>query len=169
MVFGVDPGGTTGIAVWDSKFVAPALKQYDSWLASVQYIANFSKEGDWIVCERFDLRSGVRTQQLDPLYAIGALHLVAEQSRVKLVLQTPAQGKSFGTDTKLATVWGKDFGRGKPHAKDAARHLITFLCTYGEGRALGGEAILNAIVSNGVYPYAPEGWQQGDSSEPPAH
>lgn len=164
MIYAVDPGGVTGVAVYNEQFNAPALKQYDNWIDAVEAIAGVIWPEDWLVVERFDIRPGVRSQQLDPIYAIGALQYVTRVRRNRIVLQTPAQAKSFGTDSKLAQAWGPTFGKGLPHGKDAARHLLVFLTTYAEGRMLGGQQILERLVM----PYAPEGWN-GKSVEPEAH
>lgn len=157
-VIGVDPGGTTGIC-WgdtdDMPLFEPTLAQLPDRMGVGNFVEKYMQVGvilrpthGVLVIERFDLRSNVKSQQLDPLYIIGMCEWLCWRHGWEFVLQTPAQAKSFATNDKLkAAGW---YVPGQEHARDASRHLLTWLCTTKEGRANGGEAILRKIIAASV-------------------
>ena len=77
-----------------------------------------------IICEDFIITPETlkKTRQDSALNGRGALWFMAEEYGSEFILQTAASAKSFSTDDKLKRVgWHTP---GKPHANDAARHLL---------------------------------------------
>jgi hypothetical protein len=131
--FAVDPGLATGVACY-----APAAGYYNAVevLGGDIGFANFWRVvlHDYtvagIVCESFHItpQTATKTRQYDALYIIGWLKLESQRLGIPFTLQTPAQGKSFGTDAKLKHMgWYVKTKDG--HRNDASRHLLTFLST----------------------------------------
>jgi len=132
MILAVDPGGTTGVAIWRPHYgIFTALQVpngrlgFFEWFDSCDWAAQ-SKVDLAIVCEDFIIGAHTlkKTLQVDPLRIIGYLEGWSHILDVPFKLQAPATGKGFGTDTKLKHVgW---YTPGLPHATDAARHLLTY-------------------------------------------
>lgn len=128
MILAVDPGGTTGVVQWyqGQDFLLPDQIVNGRF----GFYRWFNEEVDQldielIVCEDFLItqQSVKKTRQSDALRIIGYLDGWCFVNGVRFVLQTPNEGKGFGTDEKLKHVgW---YTVGKPHATDAARHLLT--------------------------------------------
>lgn len=136
----LDPGKMTGVATWDqvNGFQAQELEVAEvySFLAT-----NFARAHDetndellplQLISESFiiTVNTAKNTQAHWSLELIGLMkYKIWEYGAPPLVLQTPQVGKTFGTDAKLKHVgW---YTRGKGHANDAARHLMTFAATRG--------------------------------------
>lgn len=130
-VVAVDPGGTTGIAVWSPDLglslreIAPASNAVD-WLADIARGPKVT-----FVVERYIITPATAkmSQQHDALEIIGALKFIARKYNHPLVMQTPAEAKKFSTDAKLKTVGWYQPGHG--HARDASRHALLFLAKQG--------------------------------------
>lgn len=129
MIWAVDPGGTTGVAIWHEAGFATFheiggghegfVQWFDAWTHGT------SVDGIEVVCESFIPRPGARSMQYDALYIIGFLKGWCILNHVRFTLQSPAQAKSFATNDKLkAAVL---YPAGKGHAQDAARHLLVRL------------------------------------------
>lgn len=129
----IDPGGTTGLAWladdgWRWAFGSDQIAgryEVEEWLA--QTLATT----DWditVIIERWDVRANTHqlTNQDDPRYIIGYVDGICHAlPNVTYVEQTPAQAKRFGDDLKLKRMdW---YVKGEDHARDAARHLLTYL------------------------------------------
>lgn len=134
-IMGVDPGGTTGIAIWRGTFPwkRSILTHYQfSHALAVQTIGDFAQHCEseniplLIGCETFISRRGrntVHTMQNDALEIIGAVKRIAEQTGATLSMQMPAVAKMVLDDKGL-----KKFGWWVSsieyrHANDAARHI----------------------------------------------
>ncbi len=66
---------------------------------------------------------------MDALHIIGAVKHECRRLSVPLVLQTPAQAKSFATNDKLKAVgW---YTVGADHERDAARHMLVYVMQRG--------------------------------------
>jgi hypothetical protein len=122
----VDPGGTTGLAwivegVFDSGQLAGgrfAFTTYFTWAKEMHPSV--------IICEDFIISNATarKTPQPDPWRILGFLELWCDMTKTAFVSYTPSEAKGFGTDAKLKHLgWYKP---GKPHANDAARHLLYF-------------------------------------------
>ena len=130
----VDPGGTTGIAVFS---VVPGEVELESTLATKSYAKIFrfltalikDKKGlDHIVCEQFRL---LPTHAADLSYAtfpssevIGNLKLLNELLGVPLTFQNPGD-RSFFDDIHKLRMLG--FYHNNVHIRDAIMHGLTFL------------------------------------------
>lgn len=123
----MDPGGTTGWALWDAEWETPDV----SWgqvpgglLPALDVLADKLKWQDTtLVIERYTI--GERTvkfsRQSDALEITGALKVDAGRLGVPVVMQQPRDAKRLFTDDRLRqTGW---WAKGEEHARDALRHL----------------------------------------------
>lgn len=130
MILSVDPGGTTGVAWYQRGLPAEAVPASQQILGGHLGFVEWFIEGEtdvWteIVCESFIPRPGALSFQPDASYIIGYLSMWSHVNGVSFKLQSPAQAKSFMTDAKLrAAGW---WVKGQDHARDALRHLGTYL------------------------------------------
>lgn len=132
-VLAVDPGGTTGIAFYDSDGLFPfSSSQHEGYEDAVEELSSYFRGGcpDALVCEGFTVRNN--THKLDAgafsltTDLIGACRLLAMREGIMFVRQAPAQAKGFATDDKLRTLGWYNPSKGG-HQNDAARHLLTYL------------------------------------------
>ena len=132
-VVAVDPGGTTGLALWSPALglsmreLSPADQAVD-WLADVLGSGNPKRS---VVVERYIITPATAkmSQQHDALEIIGAVKFLVRKYGHTLTMQTPAEAKKFSTDTKLKNVgW---YQPGLPHARDASRHALLYLAKQG--------------------------------------
>jgi len=157
-VLAVDPGGTTGLALYDERPsyhpTDPGLLpaefyswQEDDYEGVARRILSNAKPGrlDALVCEGFHIRgnthkldAGAFNQTTD---LIGACRYAAFLADIPFIRQTPAQAKGFATDDKLRKLgWWSTGSAG--HDNDAARHLLTHLAGIRYAPVL--EALTNA-------------------------
>lgn len=152
-IVALDPGGTTGVSIFDSQGQAPtAIAGKDLHLFfTMRQLTGEHHYSLWdmlevgrphtVIYERFmyqrrELDQGV-SLVLDSLEYIGVTKLwyqsMAERHDMgheaaftpELVCQTPAQAKNLWTDDKLKTL--ELYSKGAPHANDATRHLLYYL------------------------------------------
>jgi len=124
-ILGLDPGVTTGWAlVQYDEDSAPVLLEcgqipdgHDGFIRHWKFLPNF----DFVVCESFTLREGVRGVNIEPAYVIGALE-VLEPSEI--IYQTPAM-KTLCDNDALKRMGA--YVRGQQHARDAIRHAMVYL------------------------------------------
>lgn len=130
-VIGVDPGGTTGLAVW-----SPGLKLHlveltpDDAVDWMSEVAQGATKKHFVV-ERYTITPATAkmSQQHDALEIIGALKFLVRKYGHTLSMQTPAEAKGYSTDQKLKNIgW---YQAGKPHARDASRHVLLYLSKAG--------------------------------------
>lgn len=131
-VVGVDPGGTTGIALW-SPAQGLALRQIEGADNAVDWLADCARtlHGAVFVVEKYIITPATAklSQQHDPLEIIGALKYITRKYNHKLVMQSPSEAKAFSTNDKLKNVqWYKP---GQDHARDASRHVLLYLAKQG--------------------------------------
>lgn len=146
-----DPGGTTGVATFETSFGTPAkvgtaqLGPHIHHLALWEYLNIYAPTH--IVFESFEFRNKSRDNlELISRNYIGIIELWAQINHVGLYKQSASQAKGFIPDTGL----GKDLaikklGWEKPgakHAMDALRHMIYFLVNGSHGHPEIREAIL---------------------------
>ena len=141
-ILAIDPGGTTGWALWDDDSRAVTYGHVVGWENAVDSIVDACSEPTQLVCESYAITA--QTLKLarcyDSLYIIGCLyHLAHTDPNISLYMQTPSQAKSFGTNTKLERLGG---GVKNGHAVDAARHLLVWLFENGriEAKELSGDS-----------------------------
>ena len=138
----LDPGVTTGYAFGaienNTLTVAPGQERFT--LSNVDYLLQSivtDFERNWnVVYETFEYRNYARAGlDLTPVKVIGIIELFRERysSEVNFWPQSAAMGKAFHDDDKLKEkgLWPK----GKPHARDAIRHLLRW-CSFGAGGRL---------------------------------
>lgn len=142
-VMAVDPGVTTGIAVWESKWPgwraeSFSARQVDEQLAAAEIVRSWVDPPgpprlDVLVCESFRLSAGtVKKSQAGSLVTIeliGMLRWLAHRANVPFVLQSPADAEAFSTNDKLNLLgW---WTPGLEHARSATRHLVLYLVRTG--------------------------------------
>ena len=132
-VLGVDPGGTTGLAIVDSDDWSVESMQLDQpaafrWLYSciVLELSNV----DAVAIERYVVtaRTARFSQQPTALEVIGATKAFCQFAEVGIELQAPADAKTAWFDDRLkaAGLWVAG-----THARDATRHAAFFLQRHG--------------------------------------
>jgi hypothetical protein len=125
-VMAVDPGLLSGVAYAEFGLVPPVPEVWEldprETVRAVE--ERLSGPGLAVVaCESFVPRPGVRSWQPDALEIIGGLKYVCWRHNTPLVLQSPANAKSFSTVAKLKKLdWRHPTPGG--HAEDALRHLL---------------------------------------------
>jgi hypothetical protein len=142
VLIGVDPGGTSGIAVYDVPSADEPARHVgyeqwsDSWTIASQLLALKSKiqkqrPGVQVVfvVEQFDNRPGIVDPDLTPKYIIRDID--RDMANEQVFYQTPSQAKNLVKPAHRGTPDGlKRFGWykvGMGHANDASRHVIVFL------------------------------------------
>lgn len=129
-VLGIDPGGTTGIAWYDTEDpLNPDLQEVPG---GTEGFTAFWREAYWtadahaIVCESFRLDDRTEKPDLTPVEIIGFLKGTQEVT----AFQTPAQAKSLITNAALkrAGLYPARGSVGGGHSTDALRHALAHLC-----------------------------------------
>lgn len=127
-VVAIDPGLTTGFAIWDRGMQAQKqdddpinfCRRLDVWLSA------WSGETA-VVIERFIINVQTISKSQAPwsLEIIGAARYLAHKHGAVFEMQSPSDAKSMFTDTRLKKLgwWQK----GLPHANDATRHLGLYI------------------------------------------
>jgi len=126
----LDPGGTTGYAIFeyseDGEAVVKTAGQIPDGLEGFieWYMEQVVSSWDVVVCESFTLRTGVKFPDLSPVYIIGALQAMEAAWDKKPIYQPPTS-KPLCNDDVLKRLGIYIPGRG--HANDALRHGIIYL------------------------------------------
>lgn len=148
-VMGIDPGGTTGIAIidveWDDTRYEPAPAKshvFDTQIEAVwdtdvnsvalnmQYLID-AYEPDLLAVEKFIItQQTVRfTRQPDALWIIGGVRFLADIRGIPVHMQPASLAKTTWDATRLKdTGWAKVVKQ--KHARDALRHALTACVTY---------------------------------------
>lgn len=126
-VLSVDPGRTTGYAIWrDGERIEGELEASRFLQKASALIEN--GEITHVVCERFivNAQTAKFTQAPWSLEQIGVLRFYCEKYEIPFTLQNASDAKRFGTEERLnKLMWKRPKGGG--HARDAQRHLLLFL------------------------------------------
>lgn len=146
----IDPGKTTGVA-W---LTADGTFGYGEALGRFEFYRQLRSWTDTgmrpeIVIEDWQVRADTAklSSQVDPHRIIGYVEGWAEVNGYAFSLQTPGQAKSFGTDSKLRKLdWLATTPGG--HARDAARHLLTYLVRRYPGEGQLGATLLARIMED---------------------
>ncbi len=126
IVFGVDPGKTTGLAwlEFPCNDHSPHATQLPA-LSAVREVEHRLNVMDGleilVACESFVPRPGARTWQPDALEVIGALRYLCAKHDVEFVEQLSADATNFSTNKKLDQLGWRAH---RDHADDAVRHLL---------------------------------------------
>lgn len=128
IIVGVDPGGTTGLAVYepgDSHFKEQTeLGPHEHHTDLFQYLSDHFP--DTIVCERFDYRPKQKAAELTSVEYIGIIKYFCDYATADLVLQQQLKGdKGLWTDDKLKALGL--YKVGMPHANDATRQVLYYV------------------------------------------
>lgn len=129
IILAVDPGLATGLAVLESsvmRFNSHEVKTPKEFYDWIQWFFESPHHPTHIVCESYIITPETikKSRQNYSLELIGVLKYLAWERELPFTLQTPIEGKSFGTDEKLKTIgW---YRPSQGHANDAARHLLTY-------------------------------------------
>lgn len=128
-VLAVDPGKTTGYALWipPNDIQAGQAEFFDFLVRTEAWLLQYGQQTK-VVAERFIINQGTvkNTQAPWSLEVIGALrYLALKHGSGELVMQSPSDAKRFSSDDRLKRLdWWQ---RGQGHANDALRHLLLFL------------------------------------------
>jgi len=125
-VLGIDPGGTTGVALLDVSPLRVAVAQEYSPVDMLENLRWLVRQADLVSIERYTIstRTLKLTRQLDALYIIGATTMVCYEEHVLLELEMPVNAKSAFPDDVLK-LYG--VGSSSKHVRDALRHALLAL------------------------------------------
>jgi hypothetical protein len=130
MILSVDPGDTTGIAYWedDGTFISREALPFEELLDKLN---SFTGNITVIVCEDYRLRGGRQVAQTGSRFVavqvIGALKLLAKESKARFVLQQP----TVQTVASLHSGVKRPSNHSKSHDIDAYNHGYYYLETQG--------------------------------------
>lgn len=132
-VLAVDPGKTTGYALWSAGHALVSQAENDVFLPYADRLMEAHGAGLVVVCEAFVIGPDTLRKSFQPwsLEVIGALKYLAwKHGSTFAPLQKAADAKTFVPDTRLKKLgW---YERGKEHGRDAARHLALYLAKTGQ-------------------------------------
>jgi hypothetical protein len=118
-----DPGGTTGVAIYDSGDRRWERYQLDEDQHHVALWEDLNAlRPDVVICESFEYRPRLPKAILISRNYIGIIELWCKLWEKPLHLQTAATGKGFWKDEKIRKL--RLWKPGMPHANDATRHLL---------------------------------------------
>lgn len=132
-VVAFDPGPTTGYAMGDIDECGKMVVATGQNKWSERDLHNNLEwyKPDYIVYESFEYRRKSRDKLV--LYSrnlIGVIELYADVNNIRAHVQGPGHVMTYFTDRKLKD--DEVYKPGKPHANDAARHLLYWF-TFGPG------------------------------------
>jgi hypothetical protein len=126
-IIGIDPGGTTGWAVWDGEFKeCGQLGPEPHHLELSSTLERVCGPDSIIVCEHFK-KHDLTPSELISLEYIGVVRLFAEIYNIRLVMQYRSQ-KEWATNDRLQKLgivhnaWIKE-----RNAVDAQRHIVVYI------------------------------------------
>jgi len=133
-VLGIDPGGTTGLAVIDSDTRSLHVRELDfvetiDWLYMAIH-AELSRI-DRVAIERYVItgRTAKLSRQTEALEVIGWTRGLCQICEIPITLQEPSAAKTAWSNERLraAGLWTP----AKDHAQDATRHAAFLLQNHG--------------------------------------
>jgi hypothetical protein len=132
-VLAVDPGGTTGIVLWD-MMLGGVAEIYELPHADVGFMLEriISAYRPDVVCEAFIITAKTVSNSQAPwsLKQLGvAEYLAAKYHCLYAQEQLPVTAKKFATNERLKALGL--YVPGKGHATDAMRHLVIYLVRNG--------------------------------------
>ena len=146
VILALDPGQRTGVAL--ARLVNEQLVSFQCGEGDFSTLQLFglleSICPSYLVAEQFDYRNKSRPGLV--LYSrnlLGVSEMWAELRDSCYRTQSAARGKSFFTDAKLRQLGL--YEPGKPHARDALRHLLAFL-EFGLGSMLWNGSLVTTMT-----------------------
>lgn len=125
-VLGIDPGGTTGVALLEVSPLGIVVAEELSPVDVLESLRSLVQQADLVSIERYTIstRTLKLTRQLDALYIIGMTTLICHEEHVVLELEMPVNAKNAFPDDvlKLYGVTHKS-----KHVRDALRHALLAL------------------------------------------
>lgn len=130
----IDPGETTGVAVWHAEesniylfqLSTPTIEQGYKLVEDIIDIVRPSH----LRCEDYRVYGHMTEQHsfahLHTAQFIGSIKTIADQKGIPLSVCLAMHAKTFWTDDKLK-LCGL-YNKGLKHARDAERHLLRYLC-----------------------------------------
>ncbi|MFI7678542.1 hypothetical protein [Actinophytocola sp. NPDC049390] len=134
-VLGIDPGGTTGLAVLDFPDVYPVGEEFGQlppdrvlqlvlwWLRDAGHRVNLVAIEKFVVSRRSGRSSTAQAGEQARLI-IGGVAQLCQQHGVRLVQRPAGVVKPWATDRRLDAAGLLAPTRGMGHARDAARHAL---------------------------------------------
>lgn len=133
-VVAFDPGVTTGYAMGDINEDGKMLVVTGQEKWSQRDLHNNLEwyKPDYIIYESFEFRRNRKKDRVNlyPRELIGVIELYADVNNIRAHVQTPSQVMVYYTDQRLKE--DKVYKPTKPHANDAARHILYWF-TFGPG------------------------------------
>ncbi len=142
----IDPGKMTGIASWDSQssvftsLEVTDLKSLGQWIELLVSVNDYELRRTDFLDDRLDIELGWERYIITPgntrqglgywsIEAIGVARYLALKHDFTILTPQISSMMSFSTDARLKLIgWYKP---GKPHANDAARHLMRYMLRTG--------------------------------------
>jgi len=125
-VLGIDPGITTGYALYDSQAKSYKTLQVDTTRMRMAYETLRAFRPDELAYEDFKHRPNLMKAELHSVKVIAITELYAESHLVPVKAKfLPGYAKKFWTDAKIKQL--ELWEPGKPHAMDALRVLLCYL------------------------------------------
>lgn len=149
----LDPGKTTGycIAVYDDKLRICVGQEELSLGAVSALLEKLASAGQMIdlhvIYEDFEYRNQARTGlDLTPVKIIGVIEMYKEfhEPFISFYKQSAATGKAFYSDDRLKQLGVYKIG--KPHGRDATRHLLQWANFGAGGRYIDLETVQLELV-----------------------
>src|ERR1051326_385779 len=124
MILAFDPGVTTGWASYDQKTRCYHIGHLGESLQGINRLITMVQP-DVVLYEDFKHRAQLISSELYSLQVIGVLRLWLEENPREQWHCLPAEAKAFWSDDKIKAIglWE----RGKKHAMDAMRVLLTYM------------------------------------------
>lgn len=121
-VIAIDPGKTTGVAVWEEGCLA-ATYELD-FMKTCEFLATRDDRYEYVI-EKFVINSRTATLSQAP-WSLEVIGVARYLSGDRLIFQRPAEAKKAVPDSMLHKLrWWHAGGDG--HANDALRHLVYYL------------------------------------------
>lgn len=122
-VLGIDPGGTTGVAVLsvhEGRLVEQAHLRRAGVYENLERLVGMA---DVVAIERFVIsqRTLTKSRQMDAMYVVGAVEYVCSQRGVGFYLQLVSDAKAAFSDQMLRSLGLYSTNR---HERDAIRHAL---------------------------------------------
>lgn len=119
---------------WDPLLVQSGQSPSDQFCDWVAGTGAFHMEGSLWVVESFTItaQTARKSPQPEPMEVIGVLKFLARRAGVRYEAQGPGAAKNFVTDAQLRKIGL--YKKGEDHARDAIRHLVLGICSFGVGQ-----------------------------------